>query len=226
MKNRKKQGVVYVETIIVIIPFLILFFGLIQLGLLLAADLLVQHAAAKAARAAIVILPDDSKEAAYSKSPLNKIGKGKGLKAYKKTKKESRYEAIRNAARMVLSPISPALNKGDSVEAALKTNAGSTITGMAVWTKQAVALSFPGAENSYKTTFAPQENISIEITYLYKCSIPIGKELVCKSYSRLDKKLKKLLQIKGSMLPAANLNSNWKFVALQARASLPNQGLR
>jgi hypothetical protein len=227
LKNR--TGSVYIEFIIVIIPFLALFLGLTQLGLLMAADLLVKHAAAKAARAAIVIFPDDAQNTGYNGVPVNQIGSGdSGLSAYKHAKSGGRYETVRTAAEYVLAPLSPPIKSAaeTTLHTALGKGAVSSITGFGTWTKQAVALSFPDGSGTYASAFGPRGNITAEVTFLYKCSVPIGKNLVCKSYSRIDRKKRKLLELKGGLLKTANINSNWKFAALQARVTLPNQGRR
>ena len=59
MNERGSRGAVYVEFIIVIIPMLVLFWGMMQLNGLLLADLVVQHAAVNAVRAAIVCDSDE-----------------------------------------------------------------------------------------------------------------------------------------------------------------------
>ena len=58
-KTSGSNGVIYVEFIIVIIPMLVLFWGVMQLNGLLLADLVVRHAAVNAVRAAIVCDSDE-----------------------------------------------------------------------------------------------------------------------------------------------------------------------
>lgn len=52
------RGAIYVEFLIVFIPFFIMVLGMMQIALMYAAHLAVQHTAAVAARAAIVVFPD------------------------------------------------------------------------------------------------------------------------------------------------------------------------
>jgi len=54
-----ERGVVYAEFIMAFTPFFLLFLGIIQLAFLAAGRIVVQTAAMKSARAAVVILPDD-----------------------------------------------------------------------------------------------------------------------------------------------------------------------
>ncbi|MFN9809219.1 MAG: TadE/TadG family type IV pilus assembly protein, partial [Deltaproteobacteria bacterium] len=64
-KGRKQSlatdtgGAVYVEFILSFIPLLFMFLGILQMGMLYAASLAVQHAAVTATRAAAVVLDDD-----------------------------------------------------------------------------------------------------------------------------------------------------------------------
>jgi hypothetical protein len=61
MKNlwRAKKGAVYVEFLIVFLPLFTMFMSLVQYGYVAAAALVARHAAENAARAAVVIIPDD-----------------------------------------------------------------------------------------------------------------------------------------------------------------------
>jgi hypothetical protein len=56
---RDRRGAAYLEFLIIIVPFLLLFLGSLQFALIGAAKLVVQHAASTAARAASVVLDDD-----------------------------------------------------------------------------------------------------------------------------------------------------------------------
>lgn len=70
-------GAVYVEFLIVFIPFFIMVLGMMQIALMYAAHLAVQHAAASAVRSAIVVFPDC--EARYDGAPQNDVnGGGRG----------------------------------------------------------------------------------------------------------------------------------------------------
>jgi hypothetical protein len=56
---RDRRGAAYLEFLIIIVPFLLLFLGSLQFALIGAAKLVVQHAASTGARAASVVLDDD-----------------------------------------------------------------------------------------------------------------------------------------------------------------------
>lgn len=70
-------GAIYVEFLVVFIPFFIMVLGMMQIALMYAAHLAVQHSAAAAARAAIVVFPDC--EQRYDGAPQNVVnGGGRG----------------------------------------------------------------------------------------------------------------------------------------------------
>lgn len=87
MNLRDTRGAVYVEFLLAFVPLLFFFGALLQLALLAVGGLMVEHSAVVAARAAIVVLPDDPRF--YDGAPLN-------------TPTGARFEAIRRAARMPL----------------------------------------------------------------------------------------------------------------------------
>ena len=82
-----ERGAVYVEFLAAFLPLFIFFESLVQFAGLVTAKLVVQHAAVSAARAAIVVLPDDPDE--YDNEPVGSIS-GK------------RLDAIENAAAITL----------------------------------------------------------------------------------------------------------------------------
>ena len=58
-QERSQAGGVYVEFLIAFLPVFFFFLGLVQLAFVQVANLVVKHAATKAVRAAVVVLPDD-----------------------------------------------------------------------------------------------------------------------------------------------------------------------
>jgi hypothetical protein len=88
------RGVVQIELLLVIVPLFLLLVGLTQLVLLQVAQLVVQHAAQRGVRSAIVILNDTSD--AYHGAAPGEIG-GVGGRPY-----SARYRAIERAVRWPL----------------------------------------------------------------------------------------------------------------------------
>jgi hypothetical protein len=69
--TRDARGAVYVEFLIVFLPLFVMFMSLVQFAFVQTANLVTKHAAVQAARAAIVVLPDDP--AFYGNTPVNKV---------------------------------------------------------------------------------------------------------------------------------------------------------
>jgi Flp pilus assembly protein TadG len=86
-----RSGAVYVEFVIAFMPLMVMFSGLFQLGMLQIADVVTQHAAVTAARAAMVILPDNP---IYYDTGVDQIG-------------GQRYADIQLAAQTTLTAIDP-----------------------------------------------------------------------------------------------------------------------
>ena len=87
MNLRDSRGAVYVEFLLTFVPLLLFFGALVQLALVEVGGLMVEHAAVVAARAAVVVLPDDPTfyEGAPTNAPTGK-----------------RLDDIRRAARIPL----------------------------------------------------------------------------------------------------------------------------
>jgi Flp pilus assembly protein TadG len=58
-KRKGSTGAVYVEFLVALVPMFTLFWGIVQLNGLFLADVIAQHAAVTAVRAAVVCEPDD-----------------------------------------------------------------------------------------------------------------------------------------------------------------------
>ena len=116
--RRPEQGVIYVEVLVCLLPFLMAFLGIVQLSFLYVANLIVQHASYTGARAAIVVLDDDP--AYYGGEPRNAFAGGSsqgntnpiaGLLGSESSEPSSvssaREQSIRSAIYTVLLPLSP-----------------------------------------------------------------------------------------------------------------------
>jgi len=226
--SKSERGTVYVEFLVVLMPFLTLFFGLTQLGLIYAAKLMVGHAAARAARAAIVILPDDHEDADYDGVPVNQVKtSGNGTLVAYDAPDKGRYEAIRRAARLTLAPVSPSIESyvGGSLAEALGDNSAlSYMAGYLGWTDFAVKLSFPDGEGGSRTSFDANEPITVRISFLYKCSVPLARRLMCSSTAEILTKQSGVFSKVGPLLDQIVGGAGWSFIELEAERTLPNQG--
>ncbi len=222
-------GAVYVEFLVVIIPFLTLFLGLTQLALVYSAQLMVEHAAARAVRAAVVILPDDHEDADYGGVPLNQVGGGgDGLEAYATAPSGGRLAAIGDAARLTLSPVAPSMDSiaSSSVAGAISGNGALGLAlGVLGWNEWAVAVTFVDSEGGYVTSFEPRGPVTVRVTFLFRCAVPLARRLMCSSFDDLDSKRKEALMTNGGLLAGIVGVAGWQLLALEAERTFPNQGI-
>lgn len=198
-------GAAYVEFLIAFIPLFIMFLGMVQMSLMYAGDLVVQHAASRAARAAVVVLDDDparydgaerrtvsSSGFSSSEEGLSAIlsifgagagggGGGPGASG------GPRLSAIRTAASLPLASISPSMDQlvdSDSVMTAIGSPETRAATGVFIYNDSAMGVTFPvspGA-NSYRETFEHGQQVTTRVTYLFHCGVPLASRLMCDTY--------------------------------------------
>jgi hypothetical protein len=108
------RGVVYVEFLIAFMPVFVLFLSLVQLVLIEMANLVAKHAAVTAARAAMVVLPDDP--AHYGGAAVERA-------------EGQRLDDIKLAAKVPLM----AIDALPDVDVKLPTSAGGTDSRTAFW---------------------------------------------------------------------------------------------
>ncbi len=228
-RTMRNSGAVYVEFLVVIIPFLTLFLGLTQLALVYSAQLMVEHAAARAVRAAVVILPDDHEEADYGGVPLNQVGtSGEGLEAYATAPSGGRLAAIGDAARLTLSPVAPSMDSiaSSSVAGAISGNGALGLAlGALGWNEWAVAVTFVDSEGGYVTSFEPRGPVTARVTFLFRCAVPMARRLMCSSFDDLDSKRREALMTNGGLLAGIADVAGWQLLALEAERTFPNQGI-
>jgi hypothetical protein len=201
-------GATYVEFLIAFIPVFFLFLGILQAGLLYTANLVVTHSANSATRAAIVVLPDDPR--AYGDEPVNQIGGsggggtdavasflggfglgGGGGPVMGGGRGGRRLSAIRAAASLPLLAVSPSFRQlvGDpSVYQAIGGHPGErAATGAALYNRAAMAVSFPSApaSRSFRSSWDPNSDVTVRVTYLFHCGIPLVARLMCDDYFSL-----------------------------------------
>ncbi|MDD5306918.1 MAG: hypothetical protein PHU25_06305 [Deltaproteobacteria bacterium] len=222
------DGAVYVEFLVVVWPLLLLFLGLAQLALACGAHLLVCHAAARAARAAIVILPDDHEAALYAGEPLNQVGSGApGLETYAAASDGGRLGAVRNAARLTLAPVSPSPESfGSSSLAGAIASSGPTsiAAGLVGWTAYAAAVTFPDGNGGYRASFEPKGPVTVRVTFLFRCAVPVASAILCRRWTDLDPAAAAEISTNGNALEGLALANGWRLLALRAERTYGNQG--
>lgn len=202
---RRLRGAVYVELLIVLVPLLIFVLALIQTALMYVGRLAVQRSANAAVRAAVVILDDDPRH--YNGAPRNSVAPWSSRAIDPVTMFNTwlllppaaafasgdspRLQDIRAAAAQPLLAVSPSLGAviGDkSVYRAIGGDGSDTVgAGAALYARAAVAVSFPTAPGaaSYRTTFRRDEPVTVRVTYLFHCGVPLVRHLMCESVPSL-----------------------------------------
>ena len=165
---RDTGGAVYVEFILSFIPLLFMFLGILQMGMLYAASIVVQHAAVTATRAAAVVLDDDPERyddqdrltvtgaesgGADEEGALGSLfggGGGGGGALGGGSSGSARFSAIRYAAMVPLMPITPPpeaifpMGRRQSLATDIGFNAPETRAAMAlVYSRTMMNITFP-----------------------------------------------------------------------------------
>lgn len=153
--SEDRRGAVYVEMLIAFLPVFLFFSYLVQFGLLVAASMVTKHAAWMAARAAMVIIPDNPIYygggvglAWPTASPLGGLACGQPPKTITFTPNGAQLSAIQTAASRILQPMGGVSNNN----------------------LPAVTLD--------KGAYAITDNITVKVQYAFPCTIPIGN-LIC-----------------------------------------------
>ncbi len=186
MKNdlqRDTRGAVYVEFLLAFIPLFFMFLGMIQMGMLYGASLVVQHSSNVAARAAMVVMDDDPRQydgatrrqvdtsASGASSFINSaggfiagiFGSGGGTASWTGG---ARLQAVEFAAGMPLLPLSPSAvslirtGQTETVRAALGVPGGvdsaeARVAWGLVYNRMALAVTFASTpgQSAHATSF-------------------------------------------------------------------------
>jgi Flp pilus assembly protein TadG len=201
-----QRGVVYVEALLTIGPLLLLLFGILQLVLLFSAQLVVQHAATRAVRSAVVVLEDDP--ARYAEEPRGQVvseatpapsgdrasppqvGSTTALFSALESApgQGSRLGVIRRAAYWPLSTLTPPLadvtfGAGSAVESqgGLITRFLGGALGLSGALTAVTLRTGPGSEDIVESDIAPLGLVTVHVAYIYRCTIPIASAMLCHS---------------------------------------------
>lgn len=209
---RDEGGAVYVEFLIAFIPLFIFFLGILQLSLVHVGNLVVHHAATTAARSAVVVLPDDPSR--YDDEEVNEVAGGGGGAGGGFTDPlamflewgggfgtsggsgsdatgGARWSSVRAAASLPLLSVSPSyaqlVGEPKVYHAVGGSAADRALTGAGMYNKFAVAVTFPtrpGAD-SFRTRFGPNDDVTVRVTYLFHCGVPMIAPILCNTYPEL-----------------------------------------
>jgi hypothetical protein len=207
------RGAVFVELLIVALPLLVAFLLLVQMSMAFMTSLVVQHAANAAARAAVVAAAEDP-SVAPPFDELDQFLGALGSGPVPAGGSDHVLRTVRNAAAMRLMAISPPFQTGTqsrTVRRALARPEGMQLRGPAAYVRRAVGVTFPGGQPT-----TGNGDISVTVSYLMECSIPLGDYFVCDDPGGLSV---------NSALNHTDLRQGTRRYALmQATATLPLQG--
>jgi hypothetical protein len=178
------------EMLLCLTPVMVMFMAVTQAAFLSVAHLVVRHAAQRGARTAIVVLEEDPKYFGDSPRghlglPVASHGASPGLpdvstlsEHFDKImralidREPSRINAIRTAVYLPMALIGP----------------GGMAKGL-LYNLAATAVTFPQAPKSEKARqgdYGPTDEITVRVTYLFKCEMPIASAFMCDKLYELD----------------------------------------
>src|SRR5688572_2249626 len=214
--RRATTGVIYVEVLLTIIPVLLCFFGLLQLAMLQAGRMVVRHAAQRAARSAVVVLEEEPLRhggaprgnvvyhAAASESagqeqlarqladvlgmdlPAGSFGAALGSGA------GPRLAAIQRAAYLPLAALAPApetLQRTFGLEVGSSAGAGNLarfVLGAVLYNRGAAVVTLRKPDGSVAHCVGPTDDVTVRVTYLYACTMPLVSALMCSTLAELS----------------------------------------
>jgi hypothetical protein len=237
------RGAVYVEFLLVFMPVFLFFLAVVELGFVYAGKLVVQHAATRAARAAAVILDDDPARyrgeprgqldlagSAGTPSPIEAFMSGVGLDgAGGDGAGGARFRDIRAAASVPLLASAPSAaqlqDPERSIASAIGQGSDRAGQGARRYNRAAMAVTFPTAPGAttFRSTFGTDDLVTVRVTYLLHCAVPLVPQLMCDSPGRLRSAL---LPEEQAQLDLTFLSSlpGARFLVLRGEATLRNQG--
>ncbi|MFK7989566.1 MAG: TadE/TadG family type IV pilus assembly protein [Sandaracinaceae bacterium] len=206
-----QSGAAYVEFLISFLPLFFLFTGMVQMALMYGADLVVQHSASQAARAASVVLDDDPER--YDGQQRRSVQDSSGGEATSAQRVATfiagsvpgmgagsvpggaRMGAIRSAASVPLMAVSPSLTQlmggaRESIGVALGDARERGAVAAGQYNRSAMGVTFPTSPgaSSFRDTFPAGQNVQVttRVTYLFNCGVPLANRLMCETYASLQ----------------------------------------
>ncbi len=207
---RHSRGAVMAEMLLAFPAVLLMFLAVAQSSLLSVGHLVVRHAAQRAARTAIVVLEDDpiryGGQARGEISPLSpppaSATQALPITSNNNTSVEqmvralvdrdaSRLNAIRAAAYLPLSLIAPAVwlvGRVVSLRGAVDHSLLGQLTSGLLYNFAGAAITFPsgpGAKKARTVAYGPTDEVTVRVTYLFRCEVPIAAALMCDQLGEL-----------------------------------------
>ena len=196
-RRSRERGAIYIEVLMALLPVLLTFFGVVQLALFKIGALVVQHAATRAVRAAVVMLHDEPKYYAGAArgdltggSSVDSGGltgfMGKFNQAYTKIqgKEEpnggARLNRIRAAAYHPLAVLAPPLTFERTLQQELGGSPWTRIAfGAEVFGLGAAAVTLRSSSGEVQTEFGVSDAVTVRVAFLMPCGVPLVSSLMC-----------------------------------------------
>lgn len=260
---RDSAGAVYVEFLIAIVPVVTLFLAICQFALIGAAELIVQHAAQRAVRTAIVTLEEEPShfggvargvlsegraETDATGTLLTRLMGGEianrleapvAFELEERPQQGARLESVRASAYVPLLTLSPNTRPRGarhSLGGALSDPLPPRLSRALDYTRAAAAVTVmagPDAESLAGEPVARDANVTVRVTYLFSCGVPLISALLCDTEASvaLDSDTRdgasraRLLELRESAAGLAGLGlEDARVYVISAQATLPNQG--
>lgn len=199
-QNSARRGIVMIETLMALLPLLFTFLGVIQLALFLMGKLVVQHAAGRAVRSAVVVLDDDPRYydkadrydldagAAREEGGLIEIGadlsdKYSMLLGGGEVQGGARLQAIRQAAFHPLAVLAPnigALLGASSLRTEVADSPWSRIAvGALLYNRGAASVTVELESGGPVTEEDYHSPVVVRVHYLMACGVPLVNRIMC-----------------------------------------------
>lgn len=243
------RGAVMAEMLLALPPVLLMFFVVAQSSLLSVGHLVVRHAAQRAARTAIVVLEDDPRryggQARGEIRPLSPppvgVRDALPITSDNNTSMEqlaralvdrdaSRLNAIRAAAYLPLSLIAPSvwlIGRNVSLRGAIDhTPLGQLVSGL-LYNFAGAAITFPsapGADKARTTGYGPTDEVTVRVTYLFRCEVPIAAAVMCDALVGLLLRARELSHVEAPALQKVLALTPGRYATITAEATLPIHG--
>lgn len=264
---RDARGVVYLEFLFAFFPIFLLFLAVVQLSLAGSARVVVGQAANQAARSAMVVLEEDPEQ--YDGVPRGMLSEGdpnpdESLESLleelelasnlpsperEDPQQGARMEPIRTAGSVPLLSLAPSRGgwqKETSVGDGVRGGWADDFPFSIFYTRAASQITVHQGATSEQLAVepvAPDALVRVRVEYLYQCSIPLVRNLLCDELSDLLDEPEEDLgetvrQVVRDVLPFQERETQpfqrlreeapggARFVRLIGEASLPNQGAK
>jgi hypothetical protein len=151
----------------------------------------------------------------------------------------ARMAAIRLAATtplLTLAPRMDSIGSNDTLERSLVSDSGAQLAYAYGYTEAAAAVVVKSSESSDALAYDPIDprgSVTVEVTYLYHCGVPVVRGLICRSLSYLldshadgadTKNAERLSQFANPRVVTALASSSGRYTILTGQATLTNQG--